>query len=39
MPRTVRVRPISADQLAVLAGLDADARVVTSGAALLTQIR
>ncbi len=39
MPRTVRVRPISAGRIAVLAGLDADARVVTDGAALLTQIR
>ncbi|HPF27407.1 MAG TPA: HlyD family efflux transporter periplasmic adaptor subunit [Steroidobacteraceae bacterium] len=39
MPRTVRVRPISAGRIAVLAGLEADARVVTGGAALLTQIR
>ena len=39
MPRTVRVRPISADRVAVLDGLASDVRIVTSGAALLSQIR
>jgi hypothetical protein len=35
----VRVRPISADRVAVLDGLASDVRIVTSGAALLSQIR
>lgn len=37
--RTVRWRAIAGDQIAVLAGIDADSRVVVSGAALLAQIR
>jgi hypothetical protein len=39
MPRVVRVRQISADRIAVLAGLEPDTRVVVAGASLLTQIR
>ncbi len=39
VPRTVRLRQVSADQVAVLSGLEADARVVVRGAALVAQIR
>jgi RND family efflux transporter MFP subunit len=39
MPRTVRVRQVSADRIAVVAGLEPNARVVVSGAPLLAQIR
>lgn len=39
MPRTVRVRQVSADRVAVVAGLEPNARVVVSGAPLLAQIR
>jgi len=39
MPRTVRVRQVSADRVAVLAGLEPAARVVVVGAPLIAQIR
>jgi hypothetical protein len=39
IPRTVRVRQVSADRVAVLAGLEAGARVVVGGASLVAQIR
>ncbi len=39
MPRAVRVRQVSADRIAVVAGLEPNARVVVSGAPLLAQIR
>jgi hypothetical protein len=39
VPRTVRVRQVSADQVAVLSGLEPEARVVVRGAALVAQIR
>jgi hypothetical protein len=39
VPRTVRVRQVSAGTVAVLSGLEADARVVVRGAALIGQIR
>jgi hypothetical protein len=39
VPRTVRVRPVAADRIAVLSGLEADARVVVRGAGLVAQIR
>jgi membrane fusion protein, heavy metal efflux system len=39
MPRTVRVRQVSADRIAVVSGLAPDARVVVVGAPLLSQIR
>jgi cobalt-zinc-cadmium efflux system membrane fusion protein len=39
MPRTVRVRSVAADRIAVLDGLESGARIVVSGAALLAQIR
>jgi len=39
VPRTVRLRQVSADQVAVLSGLEADARIVVRGAALVAQIR
>jgi hypothetical protein len=35
----VRVRQVSADRVAVLAGLEAGARVVVGGASLVAQIR
>ncbi|MFO1455483.1 MAG: HlyD family efflux transporter periplasmic adaptor subunit [Steroidobacteraceae bacterium] len=39
VPRSVRVRQVSGDRVAVLAGLEPGARVVVRGAALVTQIR
>ena len=39
VPRTVRVRQVSADHVAVLAGLEPAARVVVRGAPLIAQIR
>lgn len=39
MPRTVRVRQVAADRIAVLDGVEAGGRIVVSGAALLAQIR
>lgn len=39
VPRTVRVRQISAEHVAVLAGLEPAARVVIRGAPLIAQIR
>lgn len=39
MPRTVRVRQVAADRIAVLDGLESGARIVVSGASLLAQIR
>ena len=39
MPRTVRVRTVAADRIAVLEGLEPGVRIVVSGAALLAQIR
>ena len=39
VPRTVRLRQVSAEQVAVLSGLEADARIVVRGAALVAQIR
>ena len=39
VPRTVRVRQISAEHVAVLAGLEPAARVVVRGAPLIAQIR
>ena len=39
VPRTVRVRQVSADQVAVLSGLEPQARIVVRGAALVAQIR
>jgi membrane fusion protein, heavy metal efflux system len=39
VPRTVRVQPVSADTIAVVAGLEPNARIVVNGAALLAQIR
>lgn len=38
-PRTVRVQAVSADRVAVLAGLEPGARVVVRGSALIAQIR
>ncbi len=39
MPRTVRVRQVAADRIAVLEGLEPGVRIVVSGASLLAQIR
>lgn len=39
MPRTVRIRPISGERVAVLAGLRAGTRVVVQGAGLIAQVR
>lgn len=39
VPRTVRVRQVSADRIAVLAGLEPAARIVVRGAPLIAQIR
>jgi hypothetical protein len=39
VPRTVRVRQVSADRVAVLAGIGPQARIVVRGAALVAQIR
>jgi cobalt-zinc-cadmium efflux system membrane fusion protein len=39
VPRTVRVRQVSADRIAVLAGLEPGVRVVVGGASLVSQIR
>ena len=39
VPRTVRVRQVSADRVAVLAGLEPGVRVVVGGASLVAQIR
>lgn len=39
VPRTVRTRQLSADRIAVLSGLEADARIVVRGAGLVAQIR
>lgn len=39
MPRPVRVSQVSADRVLVLAGVDAQARVVVQGAHLINQIR
>jgi membrane fusion protein, heavy metal efflux system len=39
VPRTVRVQPVSADTIAVVAGLEPNVRIVVNGAALLAQIR
>jgi hypothetical protein len=38
-PRLIQVQPLDAEQVLVTAGLDAGERVVTTGAALLNQIR
>nr|MCU0760697.1 hypothetical protein [Steroidobacteraceae bacterium] len=39
VPRTVRVRQVSAERVAVLAGIEPAARIVVRGAALVAQIR
>jgi cobalt-zinc-cadmium efflux system membrane fusion protein len=39
VPRTVRVRQVAADRIAVLEGVEPGGRIVVSGAALLAQIR
>ena len=39
MPRTVRVRQVAADRIAVLDGVESGGRIVVSGASLLAQIR
>lgn len=37
--KSVRVQPVGADNMAILAGVDAGQRIVTDGASLLAQIR
>jgi RND family efflux transporter MFP subunit len=39
VPRTVRMRPVSGERVAIVAGLEAGARVVVQGAGLLAQLR
>jgi hypothetical protein len=39
VPRTVRMRVISGDRVAVLAGIEPGARIVVQGAGLIAQVR